>query len=216
MRVTRSAFSAVPAIAIAFAVCALVEAQRLRGAGGGGVRALGRVVEPLRAHGRLVGEPALHLVGDGERDEQLASRGVGVLRCGEHRSEVVARMAGLAGREVGVVEVEVADERPVVERGAVGRARAAADQRAERPAAELLDLRSDRGDRSSGACAERAAERVEYADLQLAARRVGEIVPGARNDEARQPLDVGHRARLPRRSSSASTTASLCSLSRAP
>ena len=189
MRVTRSALSAVPAIAIAFAVSRLVEAQRLRRAGGGGVGALGRVVEALRAYGCFVGEPALHLVGDRERGQQLAAGGVRVLGGRQHRREVVARVAGLAGREVGVVEVEVADERPVVEGGSVGCRRAAADQRAERIAAEVLELRPDRGDGRGVERAERAAERVEHADLELAARRLGEVVPRACDDEAREPLD---------------------------
>lgn len=76
-------------------------------------------------------------------------------------------MAGLAGGEVGVVEVEVADERPVVESGPVGSRATAADHCAERSAAELLELCSDRVDRRRVERAERTAERVEDADLQL-------------------------------------------------
>jgi hypothetical protein len=86
-------------------------------------------------------------------------------------------MAGLAGREVGVVEVEVADERPVVERGPVRGRPAAADQGAERAAAEICDLGADRADGRRVERAKGAAERVEDADLQLFARGAGEVVP---------------------------------------
>ena len=96
------------------------------------------MIEPLRPYRRLVREPAVHLVGDRKRGEELTSGGAGVLcRC-EHGREVVARVARLAGGEVRVVEVEVADERSVVERRAVGRRPAASDERAEGAAAEVL------------------------------------------------------------------------------
>ena len=125
------------------------------------------MVEALCSHRRLVREPALHLVGDGERGQQLAAGGIRILGRGEHGREVVARVAGLAGGEVGVVEIEVADERSVVERGTVGGTPAAADQRAERAAAEVVELGADRADGPSLQRAKRAAERVEDADLQL-------------------------------------------------
>jgi hypothetical protein len=172
------------------------------------------VVETLRSHGRLVREPALHLVGDGECGQELPAGGVRVLSRREHGGEIVARVAGLAGREVGVVEVEVADKRPVVEGGTVGGRSAAADQGAERPAAEVRELGADRAGGRRVERAKGAAERVEDADLQLFARGAGEVVPGAGGDEARQPRGSGHE-RLPCRRISTSTTASLCSASRA-
>src|SRR5207244_747186 len=67
------------------------------------------------AHWRHVAQPALHLVGQGERGEEVATRRAGVFRGGEHGPEVVARVTGLALREVAVVEVEVALEGRVVE-----------------------------------------------------------------------------------------------------
>jgi hypothetical protein len=51
-------------------------------------------------------------------------------------------------------------------------------------------------------------------DLQPGPGRLGEVVPGAGGDEAGKPLDLGHGD--PPRSTSASTTAPLCSLSLAP
>ena len=118
-------------------------------------------------------------------------------------------MAGLAGREVGVVEVEVADERAVVERGAVGRGPAAADQGAERAAAEVVELGADRSDGRRVERAERAAERVEDADLQLFARgaRRGRpttarrrSAPAAQPPSSRAPdLSAGSPRARPRR-----------------
>ena len=115
-----------------------IEPERARNAGRDGVGALSGVVEALGAHRRDLGEAVLDLVGDRQRGQQRATVGVRVLGRGEHRSEVVARMAGLPGRQVGVVEVQVAHQRAVVERGTVRRALAPADQRAQRRTAELL------------------------------------------------------------------------------
>ena len=191
----------------------LVECQRLGGAGRGGVGELRGVIETACAHGRFVREAALHLVRDRERRQQLAPRSARIFGGGEHGSEVVARVTGLAGGEVGVVEVEVADERAVVERGAVRSTAAAADQRAHGPSAEVVDDCANGSHRWRAQRSERAAERVEHADLQFRPRRLREVVEGARRDEAGEPRDLGHRVRL--RRSSASTTASLCSVSRA-
>ena len=91
---------------------------------------------------------------------------------------------------------------------------AAADQRAERAAAKVLELRADRVNRRRLQRAERAAERVEDADLQLLPRCVGEVVPGPRDDEARQPRGDRHGER-PSPGRSASASGSVCSGSRA-
>ena len=107
----------------------LIEAERARDPGGDRVGALRGVIEALGAHRRHLGQAVLDLVGDRQRGQQRATVGVRVLGRGEHRREVVARMAGLAGRQVGVVEVQVAHQRAVVERRAIGRALARADQR---------------------------------------------------------------------------------------
>ena len=144
-----------------------IEPERARNAGGDGVRALGGVVEALGAHRRQLGEAVLDLVGDRQRAQQRATVGVRVLGCGEYRSEVVARMAGLAGCQVGVVEVQVAHQRAVVERGTVGRGLASADQRAQRRPAELLHMRADHRDRLTVERPQRNAERVQHSQLQL-------------------------------------------------
>jgi hypothetical protein len=105
----------------------LAEAKRFRRAGRGGVRTLRGVVESPRAHWRLVREPTLHLVGHGERAQQFPPGSVSVFGRRKHGREVVARVAGLARGEIGIVEVEVANECAVVEGGAVGGGFAAAD-----------------------------------------------------------------------------------------
>ena len=81
-------------------------------------------------------------------------------------------MAGLAGGEEGVVEVQVAHQRAVVERRTVGRALARADQRRQRRAAELPHLRCDDSHRLAVERPQRAPERVQYPQLELLARRL--------------------------------------------
>ena len=171
VRVTRSAFSEVPAIAIALAARPRVEPERPGDARGDPVDALSGVVEPLCSHRRLLREPDLHLVGDRERAQQRAAVRVGVLRGGEHRRQVVRGMAGLARRQEGVVEVEVADERAVVERRPIGRgAFQKADHRRKRRAAELSTCFRTISGTLGTQGTERAPERVQDAQLELLAR----------------------------------------------
>src|SRR6185312_6524427 len=127
--------------------------------------------------------------------QQLLPGGMRVVRRREYGREIVARVARLAGGEVGVVEVEVADERTVVERSTVGGSTAAADQCTERTSAEIVQLRADRADGWSVEGAKSAAQRIEDADLQLVACSAREIGPGPRDDEARQPRGHCHRER---------------------
>ncbi len=106
-------------------------------------------------------------------------------------------MTGLARREVGVVEVEIADKRPVAESCAVGSGAAAADQCAERAAAELVERCADSLDRWCVECPERTPQRVEHPKLERIAPFHREVGPGARDDETRKALDHRHRGRLP-------------------
>ena len=174
----------------------LAEAKGFRCARRGGERALRGVVESSRAHGRFVREPTLHLIGDGERGQQFLSGRVRVFGRRQYGREVVARVAGLARCEVGVVEVEIANECAVVEGSAVGGGFAAADQRAEWPAAKLLELRADCGNRRRPQRAEGAPERIEDAKLQFLARQVGDVLPGTGDDEACQPGSDRHETSL--------------------
>jgi hypothetical protein len=147
--------------------------------------------KPFARTGAWSEKPALHLVGDRKRGQQIAAGASGELGGRQHGGEVVTRMAGLAGCEVGIVEVEVADERPVVEGRTIGRAPAATDERAERRAAELLGVGADGEHRLRPERADRAAERVEHAQLQLLARFARELLERGALGEGGEPLDRG-------------------------
>ena len=66
VRVTRSAFKAVPLMAMALAVLPTSKTQYARDPCGNGISSLYRVVEPRRADGGDIAQSALHLVGDRE------------------------------------------------------------------------------------------------------------------------------------------------------
>jgi hypothetical protein len=149
------------------------------------------VVEALRAHGRHLAEAVLDLVRDRQGGEKRVPVGVRVLGCRQHRREVVARVAGLVRGEIRVVEVQVAHERAVVERGAVRRCLSTADQRRQWLSAELVHLLADHRHRSAIQRAECHAERVEYTQLQLLARRLGDVLPARATHELRELFDLG-------------------------
>jgi hypothetical protein len=100
-------------------------------------------------------------------------------------------MAGLAGREERVVEVQVAHHRSVVERGAVGRARARGEQSAQGHAAQLADLLADDLGDLGAERAEGAAERVQDAQLELPARRFRDVLEPCPANELGQPIHLG-------------------------
>src|SRR5438094_10396068 len=101
-------------------------------------------------------------------------------------------MTGLARRKVGVVEVEIADKRSVVESRAVGSGAAAADQCTERAAAALVQLCADSLDRWCVECPERTPQRVEHPKLEGIARLHGAAGPRARDDHTRNVRDHRH------------------------
>src|SRR5665213_1243467 len=103
-------------------------------------------------------------------------------------------MTRLTRREVGVAEVQVANERTVVERDTIGRAPAAADQRRQRRATELLDLRSNHRYRSGVQRPERDPERIQHPQLELPARRLGDVLPPRVAHKPCEPLDLGRLA----------------------
>jgi hypothetical protein len=152
------------------------------------------LVEALCAHGRHLAEAVLDLVGDRQGGEKRVPVGLRVLGCRQHRREVVARVAGLARGEIGVVEVQVAHERAVVERGAVRRSLSTADQRRQWLSAEFVHLLADHRHRSAVERAECHAERVEYTQLQLLARRLGDALPARATHEFREVFDLGRRS----------------------
>jgi hypothetical protein len=164
------------------------QAERLRGGRGGGVRALHRVVEALRAHRGDVGEAGVHLVGDREGGDELLAARVDRFGGREGRAEVVARVVRLALGEVRVHEVEVAAEAAVVERGAFGGGLAAADEGGGGRAAEVVDEFADRDHRVGVERADGDAEGVENADLQLLDRFWADVVERCAVDEFGETL----------------------------
>jgi hypothetical protein len=88
----------------------------------------------------------------------------------EDRTEVVAGVAGLLFGDVAIVVVQVANQRRVVEGGAVGSGFVAADQRYQGSAAEVFKLGAQHLDRRSLERSKGAAEGIEYANLELVTR----------------------------------------------
>ncbi len=158
-----------------------------------GIGALGGVVEPPGPHGGHIGKPTLHLVGHRQRRQQGAPVPARIFGGGQHRPQVVAGVAGLAGGDVAVVEVEVADQSAVVEGRAVGRARAPAHQSAARCASELLHVGADQPNGLAVQRADGTTQRVQHADLQLLHRLGGKVLVGGGDDKRCQLLGVGHR-----------------------
>src|SRR5207248_5573718 len=171
----------------------LVQSERSRRASGHSVGQDAAMVEALFHNLQGAGEPTLHLVRHGERGYEIAAAAVGELGGGEHSAEIVARMARAFLAKIAIVEVDVAHERAVVERGAGGCGPAAADERAARRAAELVrvraqDLHWPRAERADG-----AAEGVEHADLEPLARRRRHSLPGGGGAERGDLLCDRHR-----------------------
>src|SRR5262247_3506807 len=104
------------------------------------------MVEPPCAHRRHIAQPALYLVGYGERGQEFAPAPARILRGRQRRPQVVARMAGLSFGQVTVIEIQIAHERAVVERRLIGGSSAAPDQGGMRIPAEIFDLRPKRLD----------------------------------------------------------------------
>jgi hypothetical protein len=155
---------------------------------------LGDVVEATVPHRGDVAQAALHLVGHGQRRQELPAVPVGAHRGGKHRTRAVARVARFASGDVGVVEVEVAHQGAIVEGHPVRRGPPAADEGGVATAAEILDVLPDHPDRFPVERADGAAEAVQHPELELLPSRHREIVPGGPHHEGRQLLSVGHAA----------------------
>jgi hypothetical protein len=84
----------------------------------------------------------------------------------------------LLGSEVVVHEVEVPDQGPVVQRGAIRSRPAPADQRADPAPPEVVDLVANGPDRRTVERADGAAEAIEYVPLQEPKRLRGKVGVG--------------------------------------
>ena len=143
-----------------------VQTEGAARAGSDRIRELRRMVESLLGDWRQLHEPALDLIGDCQRGQEVAAVGVRVLGRGEDAGEIVRRMARFASRHEVVHEVEVADESGVVARRAIGRRLAAGNQRRSAAGPEIVDLLAERAHRRAVERSARACKRVEHADLQ--------------------------------------------------
>ena len=88
----------------------------------------------------------------------------------QHRGGVIGGMAHFALSSGVVHEVEIADEAAVVEAGTVGRGPPAADQRAKRRPAEIVDKGANSPDRAGSQRSDGASECIEQAALQAVTR----------------------------------------------
>ena len=170
-----------------------IEAKRTRYARCHGVRALGRVIKPASAHRCLVGEAALHLVSDCQSRQVLPAGHIGVLGRGQHGCQVVAGMTRLAGGEIGVVEVQVSDQRTVPQRRPVGGSAPIRDAGNELVTAEVVQLLDEHLDRLAIQGANSAAERIQHPHLQLPDGILGQLRPGRLHREPGEPIDDRHR-----------------------
>ena len=125
------------------------------------------VIEALLLQGRVLAEQRLDLVSNRNRGHELPARCPRELGGGECGGQVVRRMKALAAHHQDVHEVEVAHARAVEERGAVGRALTAADQRAPFRAAEVVGKGPHGKDRLVTEGADRATKGIEDEDLQI-------------------------------------------------
>ena len=123
----------------------------------------------------LVGQPAEDLVGQDDRGDDRAAVGAARFGGGEHGGDHVARMAG-APRRVGVVAVEVADERGVGEGGHVDRRPLPGAEQARGRLALCTERRPPRDDRGLAVeGADPTAQRVDQRALGLVDRLWREI-----------------------------------------
>src|SRR5579871_129777 len=112
---------------------------------------------------------------------------------GKHRAEVVAGVAGLLSGNVAIVVVQVAYQRRVKERRAIRRGFSATDQRDQGLTAEILKLGAQHLDWRPFKRANSAAEGVQNANLELAARLVRAVLVMRFPDICCQLFDLCHR-----------------------
>ena len=189
---TRSALNAVPLMRDGVGGADGSRPSASGDAGGHGVGALGGVVETFVPHGRHVAQAALHLVSDGERGQEVPAGLRRRIRRRPGRRPVVAGMARLARGQVAVVEIEVANQRAVVEGCAVRSRLPPADQAAQRRTAKLGHLLPDQARRLTIERANRASEGVESPDFQLFSCYLGKVIVRRSHREIRELLDNRH------------------------
>ncbi|MFO0826226.1 MAG: hypothetical protein U0792_24425 [Gemmataceae bacterium] len=152
-----------------------IELHQLPGGDGRRNRAIGNVINAVFAKAGGVAEAALNLVGEhGRRDEILAA-GPDRFADRQHGREVVTGVCRFFA-EVGVVEVQIADEQAVHERGPFDAGTAAAEDAGPGVAAD--SERTLAGDvvRLGGHGPDRGGERVDEPPLGFVNGFLGELL----------------------------------------
>ncbi len=145
----------------------LVKKECLRNSGSYRIGTLRRVVEAPVPHRRHVAQADVNLISDGEGRHQLFPAQTGKFGSRQHRAEIVAGVAGLPLCQVAVVEVQVTDQRAVIESSSIGRRLAPTDQGTAADPTHLLDVFLDYLNGLPIKSANCAGEGIEYPDLQL-------------------------------------------------
>lgn len=169
-----------------------IETQQAGRAGGHRKGQRRGVVEAGAHGGQLLQQPALHLVGNGQGQQQVFAAAVGVVGHGQQAAEVVGRVAHFALAGVVVHEIEVAHQRRIIQRRPVDGCAAATRQRAVRVAAQLLYQRQNlpRGLAVDGP--NQATQRIQNVVLEALPYFSGKV--GRRNAEGERGnlLGSGH------------------------
>ncbi len=159
------------------------QAEQLAGGKRAGHGADQRLVVAGVVERHRVGEAALDLVGDRQRQDEVAARAAERLGHGEDARQVVGRVRGVE-RAPGVVEVEVAHHGAVDERCHVGRGALAAapDARAPRISGVRRDHAGD-ARRRRAERRERHADGIQQPRLGGVDRGLGQVAPAQARGE---------------------------------
>ena len=123
------------------------------------------------------GELRFDLIGHRQRGQEVLARKIGVLAGGEDRPRIVRGVAQPASGEIAIHEIDVSDERRIVERRIDGVGAATADQRAAAAwTAEFIGLRATRFDRWRAERIDGARHCVEDAHLESLAPLGSQVV----------------------------------------
>jgi hypothetical protein len=141
------------------------------------------MVKTSGPHGCNITETALHLVGRRQGGQEVSPATIGVLSSGQYGAQVVTRMTGFALGQVTIVEVEVAHQRAIMERGAIRGCLPASDQGTVFAAAKILNLRSNHPNRLSGERTQSAAECIQHPDLELLTRCLRKVFVSCARDK---------------------------------
>lgn len=144
------------------------------------------MIEPACHDGNLSAEPALDLVGDRKREQEVGPAGAGVFGHRQDRAEVVGGMAQPTDGQIRVKQVGVAHQHRVEERGLIHRYPTAADQSRGGGTAELVRVRADRGNELAVQRTDPASDAVEHVAFQQCAGSTGEVTRLGPDDEVRQ------------------------------